>query len=69
MSDIWYPGTKFGLFLTKPSNLINIYNQRENFAFLINSDDDTVINTPDDFTVLRDFVLPLLDSNNIVIFQ
>ena len=63
MSDIWYPGTKFGLFLTKPSNLINIYNQRENFAFLINSDDDTVINTPDDFTVLRDFVLPLLDSN------
>ena len=63
MSDILYPGTKFGLFLTKPSNLINIYNQRENFAFLINSDDDTVINTPDDFTVLRDFVLPLLDSN------
>ena len=52
MSDIWYPGTKFGLFLTKPFNLINIYNQRENFAFLINSDDDTVINTPDDFTVL-----------------
>lgn len=63
MSDIWYPGTKFGLFKTKPSDLINIYNNRENYTFLINSEDDTVINTPEDFTVLRDFDLPLLNSN------
>lgn len=63
MSDIWYTGTKFGLFRTKPSDLIIIYNNRENYTFLINSEDDTVINTPQDFTVLRDFDLPLLDSN------
>ena len=62
MSDIWYPGTKFGLFITKPSELIDIYKNRENFLFLINSEDDTVINTPQDFSVLSDFILPLLDS-------
>lgn len=61
MVDIWYPGTKYGLFLTKPVDLINIYNNRKNQSLVFN-EDDTVVNTPQDFTVLKDFTLPLLDS-------
>lgn len=63
MSDIWYPGTKFGLFKTKPIDLINIYNNRENFVLFVNSEEDTVINTPHDYMILNNFDLPLMDSN------
>ena len=61
MVDIWYPGTKYGLFLTKPVDLINIYTNRKNQSIVFN-EDDTAINTPQDFTVLKNLTLPLLDS-------
>ncbi len=63
MSDVWYgTGTKHGLFLTKPIDLINIYLNKKNATTFV-TDNDNVINTPNENFYLDDFILPVFDSN------
>lgn len=63
MSDVWYgTGTKHGLFLTKPTDLINIYLNKKNATTFV-TDNDNVINIPNENFYLDEFILPVFDSN------
>ena len=63
MSDFWYgTGTKHGLFLTKPNDLINLYINKKNATNIV-TDNDNIINIPNENFYLDDFILPIFDSN------
>ena len=63
MTDRWFGvGTRHGLFLTKPVDLINIYQTKNNKTRFF-TDNDNVVNIPNDNNSLSDFILPLFDSN------